>query len=344
MTKLLDCTLRDGGYVNNWKFTDYQVSECYSACCDAGIDYIELGFRNRQTESNLRNYGSTFFCTEEFINRITGDKIGSDIAVMVTINEFDINDFIPATQSKIKLVRVLMAYHGGKNGDDTVLDINQLMNGVSQIKQLIDLGYKVSFNIGRIDKISYEQLKDICSILSNTSISYFVMADTYGSVTLDIVETLIPFVRNLLPNRIGIGFHAHDNCSDGTAKAIHSLKYGTDIVDGCILGFGRGSGNAKTELLAMRFDKRYDILPIIEYGDNHIASYKNCNGVTSYNVIYALTSYFGCHVSYAIDIIEKYDKMSVKVIIKALQTMKSINKHMFYNDRVFNDIVRNMNI
>jgi 4-hydroxy 2-oxovalerate aldolase len=51
MVKLLDCTLRDGGYVNDWKFTDQQVTECYSACSDAGLDYMEIGFRNRRTES-----------------------------------------------------------------------------------------------------------------------------------------------------------------------------------------------------------------------------------------------------------------------------------------------------
>jgi 4-hydroxy 2-oxovalerate aldolase len=335
MTTLLDCTLRDGGYVNNWRFTDEQVMSCYSACCDAGIEYIELGFRNRRTESNLAKYGSTFFCTEEFISRVTDGKTGCDVAVMVTINEFDIADFIPASHSKIKLVRVLMAYHGGKNGDDNVLDIKQLKDGISQIRELVALGYKVSFNLGRIDKVGNDQLREVCSMISATPISYFVMADTYGSVTLDMVEVLIPYVRSLLPSSIRIGFHAHDNCSDGTAKALHALKHGADIIDGCILGFGRGSGNAKTELLAMRSSERYKILPLIEYGDKHIVSYKDCIGITSYNVVYALAAYFGCHVSYAIDIIEKHDKMSIASIYTAFQRMKAHNRHMFYDARLF---------
>jgi len=341
MVKLLDCTLRDGGYVNDWKFTDEQVSECYTACSDAGIDFIEIGFRNRKTEANLRKYGSTFFCTEEFINRVI-KRDGSDVTVMVTINEFDIADFVPANQSKIKMVRILMAYHGGKNGDDNTLDIKQLTDGIAQIKSLVDLGYKVSFNLGRIDKLRKDQIKEVCFLLKQTSISYFVMADTYGSVTLDIVEELIPYVRSLLPQHIDVGFHAHDNCSNGTAKALHSLKFGADIVDGCVLGFGRGSGNAKTELLIME-NKKYNLLPILQFGDKHIVSYKDCVGITSYNIVYALASYFGCHVSYAIDIIEKHNKLDISDIFTTFQYMKNTKVHNFYNEHRFMNTYKMLN-
>jgi 3-dehydroquinate synthase len=336
MVKLLDCTLRDGGYVNDWKFTDQQVTECYSACSDAGLDYMEIGFRNRRTESNLRRYGSTFFCTEEFLNKVITKK-GCELAVMVTINEFDIGDFVPVSQSRIKMVRVLMAYHGGKNGDDSVLDIKQLKDGIVQMHALSQLGYDISFNLGRIDKVSKSQLEEICYLLSEAPIQYFTVADTYGSITLNDIETLVPYIKNLLPGRIEFGFHAHDNCSNGTSKALHALKFGADIVDGCILGFGRGSGNAKTELLIME-NKNYSILPILEFGNTHISNYKECIGITSYNIIYALASYFGCHVSYAIDIIEKHKKMNIGEIFATFQYMKSENLHNFYNETRFMQI------
>ena len=82
-------------------------------------------------------------------------------------------------------------------------------------------------------------------------------------------------------------------------------------------------------------NKNYSILPILQFGDKHIASYKDCIGITSYNVIYALTSYFGFHVSYAIDIIEKYDKMDIADIFATFQYMKSENLHNFYNEQRF---------
>jgi len=338
--ELLDCTIRDGGYVNNWKFTDEQVRECYNACSSANVDYMEIGFRNRSTQSNLEKYGSTYFCSEEFINKITGEIAGPKLAVMVTINEFNIDDFVECKYSKIKLVRVLMAYHGGKNGDDSILDVNQLRNGISQINQLTSKGYEVSFNLGRIDKVTNEQLSVISNMLSTTDIKYFTMADTYGSVDLTKIETLVPFVKSLFSNTsIKIGFHAHDNCANGTSKALYSLKYGVECIDGCIMGYGRGSGNAKTELLCMDLNKNnrksYDFIHLIRYADMYISNYKECTHNQSYNVIYALAGYLGCHVTYAIDIIEKHDKMDIYEIYNRLIKMRNADKHMFYDESLF---------
>jgi 4-hydroxy 2-oxovalerate aldolase len=343
--KILDCTIRDGGYVNNWQFTDEQVRECYNACSNSDIDYMEIGFRNLKKPDFLKKYGPTFFCEEEYLNRITKDIDGCKLAVMVTIDAFDMNDFVPREQSKISMVRVLMAYHGSKNGNDDVLDIIQLQNGLIQINQLIDLGYDVSFNIGRIDKISKTQLYEVCKLLSTTGIKYFTMADTYGSVDLDYIEKLIPYVKCLFhdvfnkPN-IEIGFHAHDNCSNATCKALYSLKFGATIIDGCILGFGRGSGNAKTELLLMDLNKNrqqnYDFINLMEYGDNHLINYKECLNNLCYNIVYALAAYFGCHVTYAIDIIENYEKINIRDIYNVFKQMKDNKKEMFYwSDKYF---------
>jgi 4-hydroxy 2-oxovalerate aldolase len=346
--KLLDCTIRDGGYVNDWKFTDEQVRECYKACSNSGVDYMEIGFRNFKKPDLLKKYGKPFFCDEEYLNEIIGDYNGCKIAVMVTIDAFDINDFVQKESSKISLVRVLMAYHGSKNGNDNILDINQLKNGIEQINQLIDLGYDISFNIGRIDKMSKRQLYEVCELLSKTKIKYFTMADTYGSVDLDYVEKLIPFIKflfnDLFDNKnIEIGFHAHDNCSNATSKALHSLKFGATMIDGCSLGYGRGSGNAKMELLMMdlnkNYNQNYDLINIIEFGDNHLINYKECLNNLCYNVVYALASYFGCHVTYAIDIVEKYDKLNIRDIYNVFKKMKELNKEMFYwNDKYFFEI------
>jgi 4-hydroxy 2-oxovalerate aldolase len=349
--KILDCTIRDGGYINNWNFTDEQIRECYIACSKSKIDYMEIGFRNFKNPNFLKKYGPVFFCEEEYINRITKDIIdGCKLAVMVTIDSFDINDFVPRIQSKISLVRVLMAYHGSKNGNDDILDLTQLQNGIDQINKLISLGYDVSFNIGRIDKISKTQLYEVCKLLSRTDIKYFTMADTYGSVDLDYIEKLIPYVKSLFHDvfdkkNIEIGFHAHDNCSNATSKALYSLKFGVTIIDGCILGYGRGSGNAKTELLLMDLNKNreqnYDFINLMEYGDIYLINYKECLNNLCYNIVYALASYFGCHVTYAIDIIENYDKLNIRDIYNVFKQMKDDKKEMFYwNDLYFLDLYK----
>ena len=352
--KLLDCTIRDGGYVNDWKFTDKQVRECYIACSNSGVEYMEIGFKNLKKPDLLKKYGKPFFCEEEYLNDIIGDFNGCKIAVMVTIDAFDMNDFVKKELSKISLVRVLMAYHGEKNGDDSVLDIKQLNNGIEQINQLIDLGYDISFNIGRIDKMSKRQLYEVCELLSKTKIKYFTMADTYGSVDLDYVEKLIPYIKFLFNDifenkNIEIGFHAHDNCSNATTKALHSLKFGATMIDGCSLGYGRGSGNAKMELLMMDLNKNYntnhDFIDIIEFGDNHLINYKECLNNLCYNVVYALAAYFGCHVTYAIDVIEKYDKLEIRDVYNVFMKMKDLKKEMFYwNGTYFFEIYKSIKI
>jgi 4-hydroxy 2-oxovalerate aldolase len=352
--KLLDCTIRDGGYVNDWKFSDEQVKQCYLSCSNSGVEYMEIGFRNLKKPDFLNKYGKPFFCDEEYLNNIIGDYKGCKIAVMVTIDAFDINDFVPREKSKISLVRVLMAYHGSKNGNDNILDINQLENGIDQINKLINLGYDISFNIGRIDKMNKKQLYEVCEILSKTQIKYFTMADTYGSIDLDYIETLIPYIKFLFHEifdnkNIEIGFHAHDNCSNATTKALYSLKFGATIIDGCSLGYGRGSGNAKLELLMMDLNKNYkqnyDFINVIEFGDEFLISYKECSNNLCYNVVYALSSYFGCHVTYSIDIIENYDKLKIRDIYNVFKKMKDSNKEMFYwNDKYFLEIYNSIKI
>jgi 4-hydroxy 2-oxovalerate aldolase len=124
--------------------------------------------------------------------------------------------------------------------------------------------------------------------------------------------------------------------ANATSKAVHSLKYGVDMIDGCILGYGRGSGNAKTELILMDLNKtndnQYDFINVIEIGDNYLINYKECKNNLCYNIVYALAAYYGCHVSYAIDIIEKYEKTDIRKICEFFKHLKEIKKEMFYYD------------
>ena len=202
--------------------------------------------------------------------------------------------------------------------------------------------------------MSKRQLYEVCELLSKTKIKYFTMADTYGSVDLDYVEKLIPYIRflfnDIIENKnIEIGFHAHDNCSNATTKALHSLKFGATMIDGCSLGYGRGSGNAKMELLMMDLNKNYntnhDFIDIIEFGDNHLINYKECLNNLCYNVVYALAAYFGCHVTYAIDVIEKYDKLEIRDVYNVFMKMKDLKKEMFYwNETYFFEIYKSIKI
>jgi 4-hydroxy 2-oxovalerate aldolase len=355
-TKLLDCTIRDGGYVNDWNFTQEQMRELYVSLNNANIDYMEIGFKTIKKPEYLKKFGPQYFSEEEYINSTFGDiyqENGCKLAIMCQLDIMDINDFVPKKDSLISMVRVLQAYHGFKEKSDEIIDIDLLQKGLVIIKQLSDLGYEVCFNIGRIDKISFEQLHEICERLATTNITYFYMADTYGSTDLWSVEKYVKYVKNLFCNEFGrndikIGFHAHNNYQSASMKSMYALKCGAEIIDGCVHGFGRGSGNAITELLMIDMnkncEKNYDFIHVLKYGEDHLTLFKNNGDILSYSqIIYILSAYYGMHVNYAVEIIEKYEKIDILKINNVFKKIHDENKHMFFFSKLLHSYIQNYN-
>jgi hypothetical protein len=96
--------------------------------------------------------------------------------------------------------------------------------------------------------------------------------------------------------------------------------------------------------LNKNYKKTYDFIRVVEYGDKYLINYKECLNNLCYNVVYALSSYFGCHVTYAIDIVENYEKMEIRDIYIVFKKLKEQNKHMFYWDKLFMEIYRNLEL
>ena len=138
--ELLDCTLRDGGYVNNWNFSDEQITELYDILNKNKIDYMELGFKNFRKNTN---FGNSYYCEENYINKLFKDIDTSNckICVMCEMGKFDSSLFVPKSESKISMVRVLMAYHSIKNTTDDDIDFKTLDDGIQEIDKLIQMGY-----------------------------------------------------------------------------------------------------------------------------------------------------------------------------------------------------------
>jgi 4-hydroxy 2-oxovalerate aldolase len=344
MVKILDCTLRDGGYVNNWSFSNEQVLDLYNILNKNNIDYMELGFRT--TKKDSLQFGDQYYCEESYINELfkTVSVDTCKICVMCEIGKFDSSMFVEKDKSKISMVRVLMSYHSIKNTTDDIIDIKTLNEGINQINKLIDLGYDVTFNIGRIDKISIEQLCVICEKVSQTKVKYFIMADTYGSLDLHLTQKYVSVAKNLFETvfktNIKIGFHAHDNLKNATSKALHSIDCGAELIDSCVHGFGRGSGNAITELLMLnlnkQFNKNYDFFELMMYGQKHLTSYNNADEILSKkNILYILSAYYGMHVNYAIECINK--NISIEEANIAFLKICDIKKNMYYFDDLLYD-------
>ena len=322
--KLLDCSLRDGGYVNDWYFNKEHARACYNAVKECGIEYCEVGFR-RTTHSS----GPWFYSPEALINETFKDIISPEceLALMAQMGTFTIDDFVPRSESLVSMVRVLVAYHC-ENKDDSKLNTKLLHETVDMCKQLKNLGYDVCINIGRIDKMTEEQIKETCEIIKDAPIEYLYLADTYGNLGIYKMRSILNFIKRHYKG--AIGFHAHDNLKNASVKAIDALYNGANIVDVTFGGFGRGSGNAISEYVLAHMENKgdYRLLPALIYADKWVESYKKSG------IPYLLSGMKSMHVNYAIEVIEKHDDITIEKVYEVFEKIVKMNKHHFYSSDV----------
>jgi 4-hydroxy 2-oxovalerate aldolase len=322
--KLFDCSMRDGGYLNNWYFSKEQARACYSTVKDCGIEYCEIGFRRNEHINGPWFYTPESLIKETFENIVVPE---CKLALMAQMGTFTIDDFVPRSESLISMVRVLIAYHC-KDKDDTKLDIELIIETVDMCKKLRDLGYEVCINIGRIEKISEYQLMQIFDIIKDIPIEYFYIADTYGNLGIYKMRNILLNIKKYYNGKIG--FHGHDNLKNASVKAIDALYNGADIVDVTFNGFGRGSGNAKSEYVLAHFQdtEKYKLLPSLIYTDKWIESYKNSG------IPYLLTGLKSMHVNYAIEVIEKHDNITIEQVWDVFNKIIKMDKHHFYSSEI----------
>jgi 4-hydroxy 2-oxovalerate aldolase len=307
--------------MNNWYFSKEQARACYSATKDCGIEYCEIGFRR-----NEHTNGPWFYTPESLVNETYGDIVTPEcrLAIMAQMGTFTIDDFVPKSESHISMVRVLIAYHC-KDKDDSKLDTELIHETVDMCKKLRELGYEVSINIGRIDKMSDEQIQQTCEIIKDAPIEYFYLADTYGNLGIYKMRQILTNIKKYYDGKIG--FHAHDNLKNASVKAIDALYNGADIVDVTFGGFGRGSGNARSEYVLAHFEDR-KLLPALLYTDKWIQSYKESG------VPYLLSGLKSMHVNYAIEVIEKHENLTMQQVWDVFNKIVDMDKHHFYSSEI----------
>tara|TARA_Y100000389_G_scaffold21698_1_gene18612 strand:+ start:4269 stop:5243 length:975 start_codon:yes stop_codon:yes gene_type:complete len=321
--ELLDCSMRDGGYLTNWYYNKEHARACYTATKECGIKYCEIGFR-RTEHSN----GPWFYTPESLITETFGDIVTPEcnLTLMVQMGTFTIDDFVPRSESLVSMIRVLVAYHC-KDNDDTVLDTELMKDTVEMCKKLKALGYDVCINIGRIDKVHEENIKNICDIVKDAPIKYLYIADTYGNLGIYKMRNIIATIKNYYTGHLG--FHAHDNLKNASVKSIDALYNGADIVDVTFGGVGRGSGNAKSEYVLAHL--KLPLLPALVYMDKWVESYKKSG------TPYLLTGLKSMHVNYAIEVIEKHDNITIEKVYEVFEKIVKMNKHHFYSSDVITE-------
>ncbi len=237
--KVVDATLRDGGLVNDFYFTDEFVRALYEANIRAGVDYMEMGYKASREMFDENKYGKWKFCDDDDIREIVGDNDTSlKIAVMADVGRCDYRkDIVSRSESPIDLIRVATY-------------LNTIPAAADMIEDAKRKGYEVSCNIMAISNGQESDLKVALDILGKTSADVLYIVDSFGSLYPEqiarIVDTYMEFASKYGKK---LGIHAHNNQQLAFANTIEAVGDGVDWLDATYSGMGRGAGNCPMELL-----------------------------------------------------------------------------------------------
>ncbi len=253
--KVLDCTIRDGGLMNNHTFEDGLVKAVYEACVAAGIDYMEIGYKNDKKIFTRDQFGDWKHCDEDAIRRIVQDNdTPLKISVMADAEKSDYKrDIPPKDQSVVDLIRVATYIH-------------QIPTAVDMIKHAKDQGYEVSVNLMAISIVQDKEIDEALDIFAETDVDVIVLVDSFGSLYSEQVRDYIQrYLKVAGRNGKEVGIHAHNNQQLGFANTIEAVIAGANRLDATMNGIGRGAGNCPMELLlGFLRNPKFNLRPILQ--------------------------------------------------------------------------------
>ena len=288
--RILDCTLRDGGLVNNFAFPDEFVKALYQANIASGVDYMEFGYKASKRLFSTEEFGEWKFCDEASIRRIVGENDSPmKISVMADVGRCDYQtDILPKSESVIDLVRVATYIH-------------QIPTAIRMIADAKEKGYEVSVNIMAVSKVGELELQSGIEMLAQSGVDYLYLVDSYGAFYPEQVKTLTELYMEIGEKYgITVGYHGHNNQQLAFANTIESLRYGASLLDGTVCGMGRGAGNCFLEsLLGFLKNPKYDIMPVLKFIETHMGEMKQ-KYEWGFDVSYMLTGIPNAHPKSAI--------------------------------------------
>ena len=250
--KVLDCTIRDGGLINNHYFTDEFVRAVYKALSEAGIDYMEMGYRSSRKYAPPSDFGDWKYCDDDKIRKII-DGIESNVklSIMVDAHRIVEQEFAPVDQSPVDMIRVATY----------VKDIDK---AIAMVNQVHDLGYETTVNVMAISKENEFDLIEALGQLAKTPAGTVYVVDSYGYYFCEQVQYIVKLFQEHLPGK-RIGIHCHNNQQLAFANTIEGIRFDCNLIDGSLFGIGRGAGNCPLELL-MSFLKnpKFCIEPVLK--------------------------------------------------------------------------------
>lgn len=295
--KIIDCTIRDGGLVNNFKFDDAFVKAVYKACTEAGLDYMEIGYKASKKIFSPAEYGKWKFSDEEDIKGIIESfDHRTKLSVMVDAERTDYHeDILPKNRSVLDMVRVAAYSH-------------QLPTAIDMVKDAHDKGYEAAINLMAVSLLKEEELERVLELLSATEAQIIYLVDSYGTFYPETIKELVrKYLGYVQSSGKKVGIHTHNNQQLAFANTIQAANAGAAYLDATISGLGRGAGNCPVELLLGYLkNPRYSVYPILTCIQDKILPLRK-TVKWGYTLPYMFTGQLNLHPQYAIDMLKGAD-------------------------------------
>jgi 4-hydroxy 2-oxovalerate aldolase len=289
--KVVDCTIRDGGLMNNSQFDDTVVKAVYEACLESGVDYMEIGYKASKNIFAPSEYGPWRHCNEDDIRRIVGENdTHLKLAVMADAEKTDYKtDILPRENSVIDMIRVATYIH-------------QLPIALDMIKDAHDKGYEATANVMALSVAAEHELFEGLELLAESEADAIYVVDSFGHLYNEQVRFFVKkYLEYLSDAGKTVGIHAHNNLQLAFANTIEAIATGANMVDATIGGLGRGAGNCQMELLlGFLHNPKFKIRPILKCLQEHIEPMRAELG-WGYDIPYLVTGMLNLHPRSAIE-------------------------------------------
>lgn len=307
--KVMDVTIRDGGLMNDHQFSMDLVKSVYRTACEAGIDYVELGYKSSKKIFSPSEHGPWKFCDEETLREVVGDKNSAvKLSAMADADRCDYrNDILPREKSVLDMIRVATYIH-------------QIPTAIDMIKDAHGKGYETTVNLMAVSTVQESELDGALEVLAQSEVDVIYLVDSFGTMYSEEVRALMDkFMKVARAAGKQVGIHTHNNCQLAYANTIEAIICGANYLDASIAGLGRGAGNCQMELLlGFLHNPKFRLRPVLQCIRDQIEPLRK-QFFWGYSIPYMITGILNQHPRDAIkfmesgnsaDIVKFYDDMS----------------------------------
>ena len=317
--KLLDCTLRDGGYVNDWCFGDETSKKIVSAIDKAGCEYIEVGFLRNEKRQDGRMVFESMSQVDNLFPKTNAKQV-----VMVELGyDYPLEMLPNRSETNVAMIRVMIWKR-------------MINEGLTYCRALKEKGYEVGVQATRTDEYTDAEFADFVKQYNEIHPKALYVVDSFGVMNKEQVLRYVKIADELLDEDVVIGYHAHNNLQQAYTNTVafieHNWKHAI-MVDASVLGMGRGAGNLPLELVCKYLNDEgadYKMKSIVEAAD--LLPWEDASW--GYSLPYMLSSLYGRNPSYVNFMLNK--KLSLPEIAMVFGQMYMEGEGIRYDEDLCN--------